>query len=85
MPRTPLSSGWMARTTPSAFSPDNPNVWKQGLASLYPGVKMENEWWRHNRRCNTVWVDGHVSAINYSQKGVDYRWYTGEAPLQQPR
>ena len=59
--------------------------WKQVYASLYPGVKMENEWWRHNRRCNTVWVDGHVSAINYSQKGVDYRWYTGEAPLQQPR
>jgi prepilin-type N-terminal cleavage/methylation domain-containing protein/prepilin-type processing-associated H-X9-DG protein len=59
--------------------------WKVGLASLYPGIKMENEWWRHNRRCNTIWVDGHVSVINYSQKGVDYRWYTGEPPLQNPR
>lgn len=59
--------------------------WKQGLASLYSGIKMENEWWRHNRRCDTIWVDGHVSAIGYSQKGVDYRWYTGEAPVQTPR
>ncbi len=59
--------------------------WKYDLASYYPGVKMENEWWRHNRRCNTIWVDGHVSVINYTQKGVDYRWYTGDPPLQNPR
>jgi prepilin-type N-terminal cleavage/methylation domain-containing protein/prepilin-type processing-associated H-X9-DG protein len=59
--------------------------WKVGLASLYPGIKMEFEWWRHGRRCNTIWVDGHVSPINYSQKGVDYRWYTGDPPVQTPR
>jgi len=59
--------------------------WKQSLAYLYPGLKMENEWWRHGRRCNTIWVDGHVSAIAYSQKGVDYRWYTGDYPIQSPR
>jgi prepilin-type N-terminal cleavage/methylation domain-containing protein/prepilin-type processing-associated H-X9-DG protein len=59
--------------------------WKQSLASLYPGVKMEYEWWRHNRRCNTIWVDGHVSTIAYSKKGVDYRWYTGDAPVDTPR
>ncbi len=59
--------------------------WKYSLASLYPGIKMEFEWWRHGRRCNTIWVDGHVSAINYSEKGVDYRWYTGDVPVQTPR
>jgi prepilin-type processing-associated H-X9-DG protein len=59
--------------------------WKYSLASLYPGIKMEFEWWRHSRRCNTIWVDGHASPIAYSEKGVDYRWYTGEVPLQMPR
>ncbi|MDH7503598.1 MAG: prepilin-type N-terminal cleavage/methylation domain-containing protein [Verrucomicrobiota bacterium] len=58
--------------------------WKVSLASLYPGLKMENEWWRHGRRCNTIWVDGHVSAIKYTPKGVDYRWYTGDHPVETP-
>jgi len=59
--------------------------WKYGLASLYPGKKMEYEWFRHNDRCATIWLPGNVSAIRYSKKGYDYRWYTGEAPLEQPR
>lgn len=58
--------------------------WKYDLASLYPERKMEFEWWRHNRRCNTLWVPGNVSSIRYTKKGVDYRWYTGEAPTNTP-
>ncbi len=59
--------------------------WKYGLASLYPNRKMENEWWRHNQRCATIWLPGNVSAIKYSKKGYDYRWYTGEPPVENPR
>jgi hypothetical protein len=59
--------------------------WKYDLASLYPGRKMENEWWRHNQRCDTIWLPGNVSSIRYSKKGYDYRWYTGDPPLEQPR
>jgi len=57
--------------------------WKYGLAGLYPGVKLENGWWTHNRNkvCNTIWADGHVTAIPYTKIGVDYRWYAGEPEL----
>jgi prepilin-type N-terminal cleavage/methylation domain-containing protein len=59
--------------------------WKYDLASLYPGIKMEFEWYRHNQRCDTIWLPGNVSSIKYSKKGYDYRWYTGEQPLENPR
>ncbi len=59
--------------------------WKYGLASLYPGKRMEMEWWRHNERCDTIWLPGNVSSIKYSKRGYDYRWYTGETPLEPPR
>ena len=60
--------------------------WRQSLASLYPGVRMEWEWYRHNRICSTLWVPGHVSGIKFNdfKKGVDYRWYTGQDSTQQP-
>jgi prepilin-type N-terminal cleavage/methylation domain-containing protein len=60
--------------------------WRYGLASLYAGVRMENEWYRHNRRCNTLWVPGNVSSIRFTgfNKGVDYRWYTGDTPVESP-
>ena len=55
--------------------------------SLYQNHPFQWEWYRHNRSCNTLWVDGHVSAIRFSgyDKGVDYRWYTGETPVESPR
>jgi prepilin-type N-terminal cleavage/methylation domain-containing protein len=59
--------------------------WKYDLASLYPGRKMENEWWRHNQRCDTIWLPGNVSTIRYSKKGYDYRWYTGDPAAESPR
>lgn len=59
-----------------------------GLAAAhYNGYKFEWEWFRHNRQCATLWVPGHVSSIRFQgyDKGVDYRWYTGETPLNQPK
>jgi prepilin-type N-terminal cleavage/methylation domain-containing protein/prepilin-type processing-associated H-X9-DG protein len=61
--------------------------WRYGsLPALYPGVKFEWEWYRHNKICNILWVGGHVSPVHFNSfdRGVDYRWYTGEEPLQQP-
>jgi len=61
--------------------------WRFGLVSYYPNYPMEWEWFRHSRRCDTLWVPGNVSAIPFRgyNKGVDYRWYTGEEPLEQPQ
>ena len=54
--------------------------------SLYNGYKFEWEWYRHNRKNQTLWLAGHTSIIPFKQyKGVDYRWYTGEPPLETPR
>jgi len=61
--------------------------WRYGsLPSLYPRVNFLWEWYRHNRRCTTLWVPGNVSAIKFTSvtKGVDYRWYTGVTPLENP-
>jgi prepilin-type N-terminal cleavage/methylation domain-containing protein/prepilin-type processing-associated H-X9-DG protein len=57
--------------------------WRYSLASLYPGVQFEWEWYRHSRKCNTLWVDGHVSPLRFTglNRGVDYRHYTGQLPL----
>lgn len=64
----------------------NLNQWRVGLASLYPGKRMEFEWFRHARKCNTLWALGNVSVIPYSTgPGIDYRWYTGEEALISPR
>ncbi len=58
--------------------------WKYGLASLYPEQPMEREWWRHNDSGNILWVTGTVTSIR-KNPGVDYRWYTGEAPVEMPK
>ncbi|HTH46292.1 MAG TPA: type II secretion system protein [Candidatus Limnocylindria bacterium] len=69
----------------SAFSA-NPNApiltqWV-GLSALYGGYHFEWEWFRHNRRSEIVWIDGHVSNVRFRgmNKSVDYRWYTGSDP-----
>ncbi|MGA2659096.1 MAG: prepilin-type N-terminal cleavage/methylation domain-containing protein [Verrucomicrobiota bacterium] len=58
--------------------------WTQGMAQYYPGVDLTMGWWRHDKRCLTLWVPGNVSRIPYSPKGVDYHWYTGERPAVTP-
>ena len=61
--------------------------WRFALQRLYPERQMWIEWYRHRKQCNTLWIPGHVSAIRFSgfDKGVDYRCYTGEVPLDPPR
>ena len=56
-------------------------------ATLYNKYNFLWEWYRHNERCETVWVPGNVSAIRYKgvNKGVDYRWYSGEVPVESPQ
>ncbi len=61
--------------------------WRLGsIPALYPGVNFLWEWYRHNKRCDTLWIPGNVSSIRFNdvKKGVDYRWYTGDVPLEQP-
>ena len=60
--------------------------WRYDLKSLYPEHDMTKEWYRHNNRCETLWVMGHVSSIRFTgwNVGVDYRWYTGETPTNSP-
>jgi prepilin-type N-terminal cleavage/methylation domain-containing protein/prepilin-type processing-associated H-X9-DG protein len=58
--------------------------WRYDLASLYPGIDLGMQWYRHNKRCQTTWLDGHVSNIRFTgwTKGIDYRFYTGDQPLE---
>jgi len=62
---------------------ENLTQWRYGLASLYPEHRMWMEWFRHNGRGDAVWLDGHVSSLRVT-KGCDYRWYTGETPVDSP-
>jgi prepilin-type N-terminal cleavage/methylation domain-containing protein len=54
--------------------------------SLYSGYRFEWEWFRHSKKCQTLWVGGNVSIIPFRGyvRGIDYRWYTGDNPLQNP-
>ena len=56
------------------------------LQPLYPGVDLLSGWWRHNSRCNTLWLPGNVSKLKKVPQtvGYDYRWYTGEVPFAMP-
>jgi prepilin-type N-terminal cleavage/methylation domain-containing protein/prepilin-type processing-associated H-X9-DG protein len=59
---------------------ENLTQWKYGLASLYPGARIDMEWFRHGQRGVAVWLDGHT-AVQKLTSGVDYRFYTGESTL----
>ena len=59
--------------------------WRYSLSPLYPGVKFEFEWFRHNQNCNTLFLDGHVGSTRFRgvKFGIDYHYYTGDsAPAQ---
>lgn len=62
---------------------ENLSQWRYSLAGYYPGVAMWKEWFRHNGRGDANFLDGHVGSVRET-KGVDYRWYTGEAPKDAP-
>ena len=56
-----------------------------GLSTqYYNGYHFDYEWYRHSRRNQSAWVDGHVSSIRFSglKVGIDYRYYTGDVPLK---
>ena len=68
--------------------------WRPGGAS-WGGEVYENaifEIYRHNRsgkyesgHCNTLWLDGHVSPIAYSEgEDVARYWYTGKTNIPEP-
>ena len=54
--------------------------WRHTFKRIYPEREMWLEWYRHNTRCNTLWVAGHVTSIRFNgfDQGVDYQYYTGE-------
>lgn len=60
--------------------------WRFSLAALYPEHQMETEWYRHGLQGNTLWVPGNISTFRFRgfEQGVDYRWYTGAMPAEQP-
>lgn len=55
--------------------------------SLYDGYKFEWEWFRHGKKCQTLWIPGNVSLIPFKgyDKPIDYRWYTGQIPQDTPK
>ena len=66
---------------------DRLTAWQRRPAkSLYNGYKFEWEWFRHNKKCQTLWVGGNVSLIPFKGyvRGIDYRWYTGDPPIENP-
>lgn len=68
------------KTILDQWAPDGP------LQALYPGVNLMSGWWRHDHRCNTLWVAGNVTQLKEVPRnvGYDYRWYTGEVPKEKP-
>ncbi len=54
------------------------------LAPLYGNHPFQYEWYRHSKGCQTVWVEGHVSRIRFTELnvGIDYRHYTGVNPIR---
>jgi prepilin-type N-terminal cleavage/methylation domain-containing protein/prepilin-type processing-associated H-X9-DG protein len=65
---------WIGGSAPASYG---------GLSTLYGGYHFEKEYYRHNNQNQTIWVDGHVSKIKFTgfNVGIDYRHYTGIAPI----
>lgn len=67
---------WIGGSAPGSYG---------GLSTqFYDGYHFENEWYRHGKGCQTVWVDGHASRIRFTgyKGGIDHRYYTGETVLK---
>jgi len=71
---TRILTQWIGSDAPTTYG---------GLSTLYGGYHFDKEWYRHNNQNQTIWVDGHASRIKFTgfNVGIDYRHYTGEAPL----
>jgi prepilin-type N-terminal cleavage/methylation domain-containing protein/prepilin-type processing-associated H-X9-DG protein len=55
-----------------------------GESELYGKYPFEWEWYRHGKKCNLIMIDGHAGSVSFRgfMKGSDYRFYTGEQPLE---
>ena len=71
---TRILTQWIGNNAPISYG---------GLSTYYNGYHFEDEWFRHDKRCNTLWLSGNVSKIPFTgyDAGIDYRYYTGEKPL----
>jgi prepilin-type N-terminal cleavage/methylation domain-containing protein/prepilin-type processing-associated H-X9-DG protein len=68
------------RTGPATFFNRGKNVWQWRDPSLpwYIGGAGVREYYRHNRWCNVLRLDGHVDGIRESMgTDVPLAWYTG--------
>ena len=63
--------------------PANGGAYSGLSTQYYQGYHFDNEWYRHSKGCQTLWVDGHVSRIRFTslKVGIDYRHYTGVTPI----
>ena len=83
----PNKPGFDPSIKPFVITIPPPNV----TGELHTGhamfVAIEDLMTRYHRMkgYSTLWVPGNVSSIKYTPTGVDYRWYTGEVPLDGPR
>jgi hypothetical protein len=62
------------------------NQWigAQALSTTYyGGYEFQWEWYRHDQRCQTLFLEGNTAKIRYNglNVGIDYRYYTGDKPL----
>lgn len=71
---TRILTQWIGAGAPASYG---------GMSTLYNGYHFDDEWYRHDRRCNTVWLSGNVSKIPFTgfSVGIDYRYYTGDKPV----
>ena len=56
--------------------------WRNPAEPWYMGRAGVEEYYRHGRRCNVLWLDGHVDGV-YESLGreVPRGWYTGESGI----
>jgi prepilin-type N-terminal cleavage/methylation domain-containing protein/prepilin-type processing-associated H-X9-DG protein len=70
-----LSSPWFRR---------GQNLWQWRSPSFpwYMGGAGVPEYYRHGRRCNVLWLDGHVDGVQESLgREIPRGWYTGESGI----
>ena len=68
------------RTGPTTWLRRGENLfqWRRPSFPWYIGRSGVLEYYRHNRYCNVLWLDGHVSGIYESMgKDIPLQWYTG--------
>lgn len=64
-------SSWFKRSV-------NMYQWRSTSFSWYIGIGVK-EYYRHNKYCNTLWMDGHVTGIQESLGAdVPLAWYLGK-------